>query len=336
MMKHLKGYKGFKQGLICRDKQYKENTVFEEDKAIVCSKGMHFCTNPLDVLDYYDLVNEDGTFSEYTEVEALADSVTDDNKKYCTTKLKIGVKLGFAGFIKACVNFLIEKTSFQQDDINSGNYAQIGSSGDCAKIGSSGNSAQIGSSGNYAQIGSSGYSAKIGSSGNSAQIGSSGNYAQIGSSGYSAKIGSSGNYAQIGSSGYSAKIGSSGYSAKIGSSGYSAKIGSSGNYAQIGSSGDCAKIGSSGDCAKIGSSGDCAQITSKGKHSVVMAAGCNSRAKAKIGSWITLVEWVRTDEYTEKEYAIWIPKCVRTEYVDGEHIKEDTFYKLKDGEFVEC
>ena len=67
-----------------------------------------------------------------------------------------------------------------------------------------------------------------------------------------------------------------------------------------------------------------------------MAAGCDSRAKAKIGSWITLVEWVRTDEYTEKGYAIWIPKCVRTEYVDGEHIKEDTFYKLKDGEFVEC
>jgi hypothetical protein len=218
-MKYLKGYKGFKQGLICRDKQYKENTVFEEDKAIVCSKGMHFCTNPFDVLDHYELVNDDGSFNEYTEVEAMADSLTDDDKKYCTTKLKIGVRLGFAGFIKACVNFLIEKTSFQQDDINSG---------DCA------------------------------------QIGSSGNYAQIGSSGY------------------------------------------------------------------------CAQITSKGKHSVVMAAGCNSRAKAKIGSWITLVEWVRTDEYTEKEYAIWIPKCVRTGYVDGEHIKEDTFYKLKDGEFVEC
>ena len=281
MMKHLKGYKGFKQGLICRDKQYKENTVFEEDKAIVCSKGMHFCTNPLDVLDYYDLVNEDGTFSEYTEVEALADSVTDDNKKYCTTKLKIGVKLGFAGFIKACVNFLIEKTSFQQDDINSGD------------------SAKIGSSGNYAQIGS---------SGDSAQIGSSGNYAQIGSSGDSAKIGSSGNYAQIGSSGDSAKIGSSGDSAQIGSSG---------NYAQI------------------GSSGDFAQITSSGENSVVMAAGYNSYARAKKGSWITLAEWVRTGEYDKKGNAIWIPKCVKTEYVDGERIKEDTFYKLKDGEFVE-
>ena len=354
MMKHLKGYKGFKQGLICRDKQYKENTVFEEDKAIVCSKGMHFCTNPLDVLDYYDLVNEDGTFSEYTEVEALADSVTDDNKKYCTTKLKIGVKLGFAGFIKACVNFLIEKTSFQQDDINSGDFAQIGSSGNFAQIGSSGNFAQIGSSGDFAQIGSSGNFAQIGSSGNSAQIGSSGNSAQIGSSGNSAKIGSSGNSAQIGSSGNSAQIGSSGNSAQIGSSGNfaqigssgdfaqigssgnSAQIGSSGDFAQIGSSGNSAQIGSSGNSAQIGSSGDFAQITSKGKHSVVMAAGCYSRVKAKIGSWITLVEWVRTDEQTEKGYAIWIPKCVRTEYVDGEHIKEDTFYKLKDGEFVEC
>ena len=29
----MKGYKAFKKGLICRDKQYAENTVFEEDEA---------------------------------------------------------------------------------------------------------------------------------------------------------------------------------------------------------------------------------------------------------------------------------------------------------------
>lgn len=40
----------------------------------------------------------------------------------------------------------------------------------------------------------------------------------------------------------------------------------------------------------IGSSGDFARITSSGKHSVVMAAGYNSMARAKIGSWITLTE----------------------------------------------
>ena len=63
-----------------------------------------------------------------------------------------------------------------------------------------------------------------------------------------------------------------------------------------------------------------------------MAAGMNSVAKAKIGSWITLAEWERKNE-NDSSYLI--PACVKTEYVDGERIKEDTFYKLEDGEFVE-
>ncbi len=143
-----------------------------------------------------------------------------------------------------------------------------------------------------------------------------------------AKIGSSGDYAQIGSSGYYAKIGSSGHYAKIGSSGYYAQIGSSGYYAKIGSSGYSAQIGSSGYYAKIGSSGDYAKIESTGKHSVVMVAGSNSVAKAKTGSWITLAEWDCID-------GDWIPICVKTEQVDGERIKADTFYKLVNGEFKE-
>ena len=100
------------------------------------------------------------------------------------------------------------------------------------------------------------------------------------------------------------------------------------NSAQIGSSGYSAQIGSSGDSAQIGSSGDYAQIESTGNHSVVMAAGNNSIAKAKIGSWITLAEWKHNGN-------VWIPICVKTEQVDGERIKADTFYKLVNGEFKE-
>ena len=285
MEKNLKGYKGFEKGLICRGKQYAENTVFEEEDAVVCRKGMHFCVNPFDVLDHYGLVNEDGGFNDFAEVEAMDECLTDDNKKCCTKKLKVCAKLSFSGFIKACVNFVIERTTFEEP--------KIGSSGDYAQIGSSGDSAQIGSSGYSAQIGSSGYSAKIGSSGDSAQIGSSGNSAQIGSSGNSAQIGSSGDYAQIGSSGNSAQIGSSG------------------NYAQIGSSGNYAQIGSSGNSA------------------VVMCAGNGSIAKAKKGSWITLAEWKENAE------GKWIPVNVVTVQVDGKKIKEDTYYRLENGEFVE-
>ncbi len=122
----------------------------------------------------------------------------------------------------------------------------------------------------------------------------------------------------------------SGDSAKIGSSGDYAQIGSSGDYAQIGSSGDSAKIGSSGDSAKIGSSGDSAKIDSTGEDSVICCAGINSIAKAKVGSWITLSEWANDDKKGR-----YIPKCVKTEYVDGERIKGDTWYKLVDGEFKE-
>ena len=108
------------------------------------------------------------------------------------------------------------------------------------------------------------------------------------------------------------------------------QIGSSGYYAKIGSSGDSAKIGSSGYYAQIGSSGYYAKIDSTGEDSVIMCAGRNSKAKAKIGSWITLAEWKWSNEKNR-----YVPVCVKTEYVDGEKIKADTWYKLENGKFVE-
>ena len=286
MIETIKGFKGFNKDMTCRGKKYEENTTYEENGTDICSAGvMHFCKNPWDVLNYYPIVNENGEISEFADVEAQGE-LFEQEDKCATTKLHIGAKLGLKGFLKACIDFTLEKTKYESEDVELSN--------DISK--------------DSAQIGSSGYSAKIGSSGNYAKIGSSGNYAKIGSSGYYAKIGSSGDSAQIGSSGYYAKIGSSGY---------------------------YAKIGSSGDSAQIGSSGDSAQIVSEGKNSVVMAAGYNSIAKAKVGSWITLAEWVDTGKEDKRGYRIYIPKCVKTEYVDGEHIKEDTFYKLVDGEFVE-
>ena len=108
------------------------------------------------------------------------------------------------------------------------------------------------------------------------------------------------------------------------------QIGSSGDSAKIGSSGYSAKIGSSGDSAQIGSSGDSAQIDSTGEDSVIMCAGNKSKAKAKVGSWITLAEW----EWNDKKNR-YVPICVKTEYVDGKNIKADTWYLLKNGKFVE-
>ena len=242
----MKGFKGFEKDFSCGGKQYEENTTYEEYGEGCCYKGvMHFYEDPWEVLNHYDLVDGNGNLSEFAEVEALG-QVWNDGEKRATNKIHVGAKLGLKGFLKACIDFTLEKT-------NGTNL--------------SGNSAQIGSSGNYAQIGSSGDSAKIGSSGDSAQIGSSSNYAQIGSSGDSAQIGSSGNYAQI---------------------------------------------------------------NSTGEDAVIMCAGRKSKAKGKKGSWITLAEWVK-----DEEKGRYVPICVKTERVDGEKIKEDTYYTLKNGEFSE-
>ena len=150
----MKGYKGFNPGLICKDKQYQENTVFEEPEAKICEKGMHFCENPFDVLDYYDLIRSDGTPNEFTEVEALDEPKTDDKKKFCSRKLKIGVKLGLSGFIKACVDFVLEKTIAEtpRGNVDSGYSARIGSSGNLAQIGSSGDFAKINCTGSNSVI----------------------------------------------------------------------------------------------------------------------------------------------------------------------------------------
>ena len=228
----MKGFKGFEKDFSCKGKQYEENTTYEEYGEGCCHKGvMHFCEDPWEVLNHYDLVDGNGNFSEFAEVEALG-QVWNNRKKRATNKIHVGAKLGLKGFLKACIDFTLEKTKYESNGTNL-----------------SGNSAKIGSSGNYAQIGS---------SGNSAQIGSSGDYAQIGSSGNSAKI------------------------------------------------------------------------NSTGEDAVIMCAGRRSKAKGKNGSWITLAEWVK-----DEEKGRYVPIYVKTERVDGEKIKEDTYYTLKNGEFVE-
>ena len=72
----------------------------------------------------------------------------------------------------------------------------------------------------------------------------------------------------------------------------------------------------SGDYAQIVSSGYSVKINSTGENSVICCAGHNCKVRAKKGSWITLAKW-------EEKDGKYFPKCVKTEFVDGERIKAD-------------
>ena len=53
----MKGFKGFEKDFSCRGKQYEENMTYEEHGEGCCHKGvMHFCEDPWEVLNHYDLV----------------------------------------------------------------------------------------------------------------------------------------------------------------------------------------------------------------------------------------------------------------------------------------
>ena len=145
-----KGYKAFDHGMKCRGKQYAENTIFEEQGAKDCCEAgvMHYCENPLDVLNYYPLIDGEGRVVEIAEVEPLAE-VLRDGDKCATKKLKIGAKLNLRDYIKASIEFVFEKCKAEKD---TGYYAKLASSGDYAQLASSGNYAQLASSGKHSVV----------------------------------------------------------------------------------------------------------------------------------------------------------------------------------------
>lgn len=202
----MKGYKAFEKGLVCLGKQYAENTAFEEDEAIICQKGMHFCAEPMDVLDFYP------PESEFAEVAAPDEAVTDDKRKYVTKKLKVGSKMSLKELISAQIKIDLEKAKEE----GNGSYAQ----------------------------------------------------------------------------------GDSGHAAAQGNRGHAA------------------------------AQGDMAHASVGGKDAIAAAFGIEGKAKACLGSWIMLAEWVNTSED-------WHIKTVKTAKIDGEKLKADTWYMLKNGEFEE-
>ena len=93
--------------------------------------------------------------------------------------------------------------------------------------------------------------------------------------------------------------------------------------------GDRSAATNTGDQSAATNTGYYSAAIVEGKESIALATGIKSKAKGKIGCFIVLTEWKEINY----EYHI---VDVKSAKVDGENIKEDTFYTLKDGKFVEA
>ena len=112
----VKVYKGFNKHMQCtlngKIFQYEIGKEYKEDKADLCHCGFHACENPLDVLSYYN--NIDDKFCE-VELDKI-DPNRNKDSKICGKKIKIGIEIGFLGLFKAGIEWIKNKTIFTKED----------------------------------------------------------------------------------------------------------------------------------------------------------------------------------------------------------------------------
>jgi hypothetical protein len=102
----VKGYKGFDKDLKCNGFQYEIGKTFKhEGKIELCSRGFHFCENPLDVWNYYPPNN-----SIMAEVESgnNIEKQKDRDSKCVTDEITIKAKIDIKSFIILDVKGLFE------------------------------------------------------------------------------------------------------------------------------------------------------------------------------------------------------------------------------------
>ena len=108
--------------------------------------------------------------------------------------------------------------------------------------------------------------------------------------------------------------------------GAASATGTQGAASATGWRGAASATGTQGAASATGTQG---AASATGTESVAAALGINSKAKGALGCWIVIAEWESDEKFN------WHRKDVQCFKVDGENIKSDTWYKLKNGELVE-
>jgi hypothetical protein len=115
---------------------------------------------------------------------------------------------------------------------------------------------------------------------------------------------------------------------KATNTGYQSAATNTGDRSAATNTGDRSAATNTGYQSAATNTGNKSAAIVEGKESIALATGIKSKAKGKIGCFIVLTEWKEINN----EYHI---VDIKSAKVDGENIKEDTFYMLKDGKFVE-
>ena len=102
---------------------------------------------------------------------------------------------------------------------------------------------------------------------------------------------------------------------------------STGYFAHSATTGESAHSAPTGNYAHSATTGNSAHSSVKGHGVIAASLGREGQAKAPKGSWLILAEYRNGEPHV---------KSVGVAWVDGEKIKANTFYTLKNGQFAEA
>ncbi len=322
----MKVYKATDKDMKCRGLQYEiGKTVESEGPLSLCNNGLHACEAPLELFDYYSPA--DG--SRYFEAEAddVSQERSENSSKIVAKKLTLGAEIGIPGLVKAHVEYVKAHTTTEHTDPK---QATAGDSG-AATAGDSG-AATAGSygaatAGFYGAATAGSYGAATAGSYGAATAGfygaaTAGSYgaATAGDSGAATAgfrgAATAGSYGAATAGSYGAATAGFRGAATAGDSG-AATAGNSG-AATAGSYG-AATAGFRGAATARGSA-------ASGENGMSVVRGNGVKAKGGLGA-VIVIAIENDDDYAIKEWKAGV--------IDGKTLKADTWYTLKDGEFVE-
>ena len=145
--------------------------------------------------------------------------------------------------------------------------------------------------------------------------------------GASSATGNCGASSATGDYGASSATGNYGASSATGDYGASS---ATGNYGASSATGNCGASSATGDCGASSATGYKGASSADNSTAVAVAWGYESKAKGCIGAHIVCAEW-KYDNLNND----WFFVGAKMSIVDGVKIKADTYYTLRDGEFVE-
>lgn len=320
----IKSYKGFDKGLSCRGYQYEIGKWFEHDGVVACcDSGFHACMNPLNVFSYYPPSN-----SRYCAVEQSGDLKKDDNlSKVSSSKIFIQNEIGLHGLIDEGLKYIFEnikeentiesKTeeysiatntiyqsasinkAFCSVSVNTGDYSVASNKGDYSSTVNTGDCSVSTNTGDFSIACNTGHNSAVTNTGFSSASSNTGTRSMALNDGKYSSSTNTGNFSTAMNTGhFSASTNTGSYSLSTNTGDYAAAI----------------NVGNN-SIAKV-----------EKENSIAVVTGYNSGAIGALDSWLVLTE--RDDHYNIIG--------VQSVKVDGDIIKPNVFYKLENGEILEC